>query len=72
MTVPAVSLPTNIITVQDAVSDTPAFRSNVEHFEDQVELLERWLENLVRSLKHYSEELSSECVCSYHGFQPFN
>jgi len=37
--------------------DSPSFRSGVIHFSEQVELIEKWLENYVRSITKLSHEI---------------
>ncbi|KAG0170006.1 SNF1-interacting protein [Apophysomyces sp. BC1015] len=54
---PSNSQPT-LITLQDAITDSPVYRANVLHFDEQLDLLEKWLDTLSKHLKLYCEKLS--------------
>ncbi|GAN01488.1 transcription factor [Mucor ambiguus] len=47
-----------IITLYDAVTDSPVFRSSVYRYDQQLEHLEHWLDSLSRHLKLYAEKLN--------------
>lgn len=47
-----------IVTLYDAVTDSPVFRSSVQHYDQQLEHLENWLDSLARQLKLYTEKLN--------------
>ncbi|KAF1803956.1 hypothetical protein FB192DRAFT_1370583 [Mucor lusitanicus] len=47
-----------IITLYDAVTDSPVFRSSVYRYDQQLEHLEHWLDSLSRHLKLYTEKLN--------------
>ncbi|KAG2234954.1 hypothetical protein INT48_005108 [Thamnidium elegans] len=47
-----------IITLFDAVTDSPVYRSSVYRYDEQLELLEQWLDSLSRHLKLYTERLN--------------
>ncbi|KAI8143142.1 hypothetical protein BJV82DRAFT_611536 [Fennellomyces sp. T-0311] len=47
-----------LITLHDAVTDSPVYRASVLHFDDQLDLLEKWLEQLSRHLKLYTDKLT--------------
>lgn len=49
-----------IITLYDAVTDSPVFRSSVYRYDQQLEHLEHWLDSLSRHLKLYTEKLNSK------------
>lgn len=49
-----------IITLYDAVTDSPVYRSSVVRYDEQLELLEQWLDSLSRQLKLYTEKLNSK------------
>lgn len=49
-----------IITLYDAITDSPVFRSSVTHYDEQLEHLEQWLDTLSRHLKLYTEKLNSK------------
>lgn len=48
-----VSSSTNILTIQDVVLDSPVWRANVLHLEDQIDQFEKWIDGFIRSLKSY-------------------
>ncbi|KAI7855698.1 hypothetical protein BDC45DRAFT_544871 [Circinella umbellata] len=47
-----------LITLHDAITDSPVYRSNVLHFDEQLDLLDKWLEQLSRHLKLYTDKLT--------------
>ncbi|KAK4520326.1 uncharacterized protein ATC70_008459 [Mucor velutinosus] len=47
-----------IITLYDAVTDSPVFRSSVYRYDQQLEHLEHWLDSLSRHLRLYTEKLN--------------
>ncbi|CEP14091.1 hypothetical protein [Parasitella parasitica] len=47
-----------IITLYDAVTDSPVFRSSVYRYDQQLEHLEHWLDSLARHLRLYAEKLN--------------
>ncbi|KAL1915092.1 uncharacterized protein VTP21DRAFT_7573 [Calcarisporiella thermophila] len=47
----------NIITIEDAVLDSPSFRANAHHFEDELDKLEKWLDNYCKTLRSAVDEL---------------
>lgn len=55
-----VSSPTNILTIQDVVLDSPVWRANVLHLEDQIDQFEKWIDGFIRALKNYIEALISK------------
>lgn len=55
-----VSSPTNILTIQDVVLDSPVWRANVSHLEDQIDQFEKWIDGFIRALKNYIEALTSK------------
>lgn len=61
-----VSYPINILTLQDVILDSPAFRSNVDQVAEQADLFEKWLEGFVRVLKQYIDSLSSKWDTKVH------
>lgn len=54
------SLPTNTFTIQDVILDTPVWRSNVIHLEEQIEHFEKWIDGFIRALKSYIEVINSK------------
>lgn len=55
-----------IVTLYDAVTDSPVFRSSVHHYDQQLEQLEHWLDSLARQLKLYTEKLNSKVAIILH------
>lgn len=55
-----------IVTLYDAVTDSPVFRSSVQHYDQQLEHLENWLDSLARQLKLYTEKLNSTVANTLH------
>ncbi|KAG2233388.1 hypothetical protein INT48_000391 [Thamnidium elegans] len=55
--VPLISSPTNILTIQDVVLDSPVWRANVLHLEDQIDQFEKWIDGFIRALKNYIDAL---------------
>ncbi|KAI8082929.1 uncharacterized protein BX664DRAFT_186199 [Halteromyces radiatus] len=66
---PLISYPTHILTLQDVIVDSPVFRSNVQHLEDQVDLFEKWLEGFIRVLKSYIDALTKVNTQTSHLFK---
>lgn len=50
-----VSSPPNILTIRDVVLDSPVWRANVLHLEDQIDQFEKWIDGFIRALKSYIE-----------------
>lgn len=48
-----------IVTLFDAITDSPVFRSSVYRCDEQLEGLEHWLDSFSRQLKAYTEKLNS-------------
>lgn len=48
-----------LITVHDAITDSPIYRTNVVHWDEQLDLFEKWLSALSTHMKHYIEKLNS-------------
>ncbi|KAI8346774.1 hypothetical protein BD560DRAFT_439570 [Blakeslea trispora] len=47
-----------IITLYDAITDSPVFRSSLHHHDRQLDQLEQWLDSFSRHLKSYTEKLN--------------
>ncbi len=45
--------------LKEAALDSPTFRSGFTHFSEQVDYLEKWLENYVRSITRLSQEIGT-------------
>ncbi|KAI8367898.1 hypothetical protein EDC96DRAFT_421536, partial [Choanephora cucurbitarum] len=54
-----VSSSTNTLTIQDVVLDSPVWRSNLLHLQDQVDLFEKWVEGFMKALRSYIESIVS-------------
>ncbi|SAL98337.1 hypothetical protein [Absidia glauca] len=48
----------SLITLNDAITDSPVYRANVHHFDEQLDLLEKWLDALSKHLKLYCERMN--------------
>lgn len=51
-----------ILTLHDAVTDSPVYRSASIHFDNQVDLLEKWLDSLSKYMKQYVDKLNSKFI----------
>lgn len=49
-----------LLTLHDAITDSPVYRSTTLHFDDQLDLLEKWLESLSKYMKLYVNQLNSK------------
>lgn len=49
-----------IVTLFDAITDSPVYRSSVYRYDEQLEGLEHWLDSFARQLKVYTEKLNSK------------
>jgi hypothetical protein len=47
------------VVIKEAALDSPTFRATAVHFSDQVELIERWLDNFIRATSRLASELNS-------------
>ncbi|KAG2205633.1 hypothetical protein INT46_003460 [Mucor plumbeus] len=47
-----------LLTLHDAITDSPVYRSTTLHFDDQLDLLEKWLESLSKYMKLYVNQLN--------------
>ncbi|KAI8053146.1 uncharacterized protein B0P05DRAFT_433831, partial [Gilbertella persicaria] len=54
-----VSSSTNILTIQDVVLDSPVWRANVLHLQDQIDIFEKWIDGFIKALKSYIETMIS-------------
>ncbi|KAL0075818.1 hypothetical protein J3Q64DRAFT_1370407 [Phycomyces blakesleeanus] len=52
-----VASPTNTLTLQDVVLDSPVWRANVIHLEDQMEQFSKWIDRFIRMIKQYIESI---------------
>ncbi|KAL9552880.1 hypothetical protein MBANPS3_003554 [Mucor bainieri] len=53
-----VSSPTNILTLQDVILDSPVWRANVLHLDEQIDQFEKWIDGFTRALKNYIEAIN--------------
>ncbi|KAI9279632.1 hypothetical protein BY458DRAFT_553750 [Sporodiniella umbellata] len=49
---------TTLLTLQDAINDSPVYRSSSLHFDEQLDLLEKWLDALSKQMKQYTEKMN--------------
>lgn len=47
------------VVIKEAALDSPTFRATAVHFGDQIELIERWLDNYVRATSRLTAELNN-------------
>ncbi|KAI7873220.1 uncharacterized protein EV154DRAFT_528530 [Mucor mucedo] len=47
-----------LLTLHDAITDSPVYRSSTLHFDEQLDLLEKWLESLSKYMKQYVDKLN--------------
>ncbi|KAI8332417.1 hypothetical protein BC941DRAFT_436607 [Chlamydoabsidia padenii] len=60
------STQTNIITLHDAITDSPIYRAFTLHFDNQIDLFSQWIVDLAHQTKSYAEklkELNAETTC---------
>ena len=55
-----ISFPTNLWTIQDVLIDSPVWKSNILHLEEQIDHFEKWVEGLMKSLKQYIDAVISK------------
>lgn len=53
--------------LKEAALDSPSFRASVQHFGEQVDIIEKWLESLSKSTGKLSQSLASleSCISSF-------
>jgi hypothetical protein len=54
-----------LLTLHDAITDSPVYRSSTLHFDEQLDLLEKWLESLSKYMKQYIDKLNSKYLFIY-------
>lgn len=54
--------PTNTFTIQDVILDSPVWRANVIHLEEQIDQFEKWIDSFIRALKSYIEAINSKNI----------
>jgi len=52
-------LKTRAVGLQEAALDSPSFRATANHFADQVEIIERWLEGYVKAITKLTHDVSA-------------
>lgn len=60
MQLPVDNPQSTLLTLHDAITDSPVYRSTTLHFDDQLDLLEKWLESLSKYMKLYVNQLNSK------------
>ncbi|KAI8646412.1 hypothetical protein BD408DRAFT_380453 [Parasitella parasitica] len=58
MQLPVDNPQSTLLTLHDAITDSPVYRSSTLHFDDQLDLLEKWLESLSKYMKLYVNQLN--------------
>ncbi|KAI8053664.1 uncharacterized protein B0P05DRAFT_561481 [Gilbertella persicaria] len=58
MQLPLDNTQSNLLTLYDAITDSPVYRSSSLHFDDQLDLLEKWLDSLSKNMKLYVDKLN--------------
>ncbi|KAL9548325.1 hypothetical protein MBANPS3_005731 [Mucor bainieri] len=58
MQLPVDNPQSTLLTLHDAITDSPVYRSTTLHFDDQLDLLEKWLESLSKYMKLYVNQLN--------------
>lgn len=48
-----------LVTVHDAITDSPIYRTGVVHWDEQFDLLDKWLSNLMSQYQQYVEKMNS-------------
>lgn len=54
-----ISSPTHVWTPKDVILDSPVWRANIIHLEEQIEHFERWVDGFTKSLKQYIDAVKS-------------
>ncbi|KAI8337075.1 hypothetical protein BC941DRAFT_426643 [Chlamydoabsidia padenii] len=69
------SIQSNIITIHDAITDSPVYRASTLHFDKQLELFTQWIMDLSKQTKVYAEklkQLNAETVALANKLNPTN
>ncbi|CAO3595848.1 unnamed protein product [Absidia cylindrospora] len=53
----AYSTQSNIITLHNAITNSPVYRASTLHFDKQLDVFSKWINNLARQTKAYAEKL---------------
>ncbi|ORY94894.1 hypothetical protein BCR43DRAFT_526032 [Syncephalastrum racemosum] len=53
-----VSSPTHIWTLHDVILDTPVWKANILHLEEQVDHFEKWVEGFTKALRQYMDAVT--------------
>lgn len=54
-----ISSPTHIWTLHDVILDTPAWKANILHLEEQVDHFEKWVDGFTKALHQYMDVVTS-------------
>jgi hypothetical protein len=60
MQLPTDNSQSTLLTLHDSITDSPVYRSSTLHFDEQLDLLEKWLELLSKYMKQYVDKLNSK------------
>lgn len=55
-----ISSPTHVWTPSDVFLDSPVWRANIIHLEEQIDHFERWVEGFTKSLKQFIDVVKSK------------
>lgn len=55
-----VSSPTNIWTIHDVILDSPVWKSNIIHLEEQIDQFEKWVDGFTKALKQFIDAVISK------------
>lgn len=62
-----VSSPTNIWTIHDVILDSPVWKSNIIHLEEQIDQFEKWVDGFTKALKQFIDAVISKVsFCDTH------
>ena len=60
MQLPTDTSQSTLLTLHDAITDSPVYRSSALHFDEQLDLLEKWLDLLSKYMKQYVDKMNSK------------
>lgn len=61
-----VSSPTNIWTIHDVILDSPVWKSNIIHLEEQIDQFEKWVDGFTKALKQFIDAVISKVSLLWH------
>ena len=64
-----VSSPTNIWTLHDVILDSPVWKSNIIHLEEQIDQFEKWVDGFTKALKQFIDAVISKVfLCDTYNY----